>query len=183
MANGPSIDKEKFLSSIWLLVSLMGIFAGVLHCRFYSFKQEFACDRKLCSFSITSQPLVTFLSSDLLKAEIMDNSQMTTNSHGLRFIYNAPAEPGSRFKVAKSIIFTHATMREAEAKAGYNDVVNFKGSDIKRINSFNLAKATTTTYFGITFITMGTISAVLSGMFGRWSKHRIGYNENDKKRY
>lgn len=183
MANGPSVDKEKFLSSIWLLISLIGIFSGVLHCRFYSFKQEFSCDRKLCSFSVTSLPLITFSSSDLLRAEIIDNFDNLTISKALRISYNAPAEFGSRFKIAKSIIFTYPTMREGEAKEGYDNVVNFKGSDARRMNSINLVKATSTTYLGLILITMGSVSAVLSGIFGRWSKHRIGYNEYDKKRY
>ena len=66
---------------------------------------------------------------------------------------------------------------EVEAKKGYDAVQDYKRSDAKRLDRVHIESKKSTTVPGLILIVAGSISAILSGLFGQWSKHRIDYNK------
>lgn len=182
MAGKPSVNQDRFFSSIWLLLSLVCVLAGFLHCRINSYSFDFKCDQKMCTLSGTGQPLVTFASVDLVGAVIHEIAKPKPD-HGekvvrtLKVSYNAPAEAGSRFKVVKSALFTPHDMGETEATAGHKAVLDFKRADAKRVDKVHLHDSKSTTTPGLVLLIAGGVSALMSLLLGQWSKHKIDYNK------
>jgi|Transcript_34630 hypothetical protein len=178
-SNAP-VNKDKFLSSIWLLISLFCVFVGFLHCQASSYRYELLCDDKTCVMKGTSQPTLTISRADLLKPDIFEITKTVPTDHivrTLQIFYNAPAEPGSRFKVTKNSIFTPYDMGETKVNEGYEAIQKYIRSDALRSDNLHLVHNKSTTMLGLIFGIGGSISTILSLLFGSWSKHRINYQE------
>ena len=182
MAGKPSVNQDSFVSSIWLLLSLVCAFAGYLHCRSDSYSYEFKCDQKICNVYGTGQAPLSFPSADLIKATIIEIAKPKPDQgekvvRTLQISYNTPAEPGSRFKVTKNIQFTPHDIGEVKAKTGFDAVQDYKRADAKRIDKVHLQSNKSTSTPGLALMIAGSVSAVLSIFLGTWSKHRIDYSK------
>lgn len=178
--NNASVNKDKFLSSIWLIISLFCVFIGFLHCQMSSYRFELIGDDKKCDMRGTSQATLTFSRADMLKPDIFEITKTVPTDHivrTLQIFYNAPAEPGSRFKVTKNAIFTPHDMGEKKVNEGYDAIQNYIRSDALRSDKIHLVHSQSTTTLGLIFGISGSISTILSLLFGSWSKHRINYQE------
>lgn len=179
-----SVNKDKLLSSIWLIVSLFSVFVGFLLCQASSYRFELLCDNLKCEMKGTSQTTLTILRADMLKPDIFEISKKVPTDHVIRTIqlfYNAPAEPGSRFKVMKNSIFTPHDMGEKKVNEAYNDIQDYLRSDAKRTDKLHVVDSKSTTTAGLILGIGGLISAILSIILGSWSKHRINYQENKRR--
>lgn len=178
----PAVNKEKFVSSIWLIVSVVIIFIGFLHCRVYSFDYEMNCDVKMCKLSGTSQNTLHIPRADLLSVEITEIPNVISIdgpnkiSRTLRFYLNLPAEPGSRFKVKKNVLFTPHDMGEKYSQTAYQSAQQYMKADANRKEALLLSNSQSTTTIGIISMVIGAVSALLSLILGQWSQHKIDYN-------
>ena len=182
MKKGASVNKDRFLSSIWLMVSLLAAFAGYLRCRSYSFSYIFRCDQDSCIITRTNETLISFPSADLAQVEIMDifdqkDHQRNKVGNTLKVWYDTPADVGSRFKITVSIALTPHDLGKTVAKAGFDAFQDFKRSGVGKKDTIDLSYSKSTTPLGLAMILIGSMSALMSAVYGRWSKHRINYSK------
>ena len=182
MTNKASVNKDRFLTSVWLIISLLFAFAGYLHCRSYSFSYIFRCNQDSCFITRTNETLISFASGDLKRVEITDVSdQKDFKRHKmgstLKVWYEAPADVGSRFKITVNIALTPHDLGRTVAKAGFDAVQDFKSTGRGKKDTLYLSYSKSMTPLGFAMILIGSISALVSVVYGRWSKHKIDYSK------
>lgn len=179
------VNKWVLMSLVWLFVSLFVVYYGIRWCSHYSFSYSISCNMNSCVYTasdvngknITEIDRVDLRRVDTVRldsngsvVEVGDGNRRSPgynkNGYSVQLSYNRPAEPGSRLKVEKTMLFSPKDMGRRNARSCSSKIFTYIDKTKDKVE-YSYSK--TITLVGILLILFGIFSSVLSCVLGQWS--------------
>jgi hypothetical protein len=180
--NGVSFSTLNFsvlLSIIWLLCSLGAVGLGFWHCRNRASNFGLNCTLNECELIRNREAPINFLRKDLTSAtyvrinadnEVVDTSKMKSKQarsfgYSVELKFQWAEDINSRFKAEKKTLFALEDMGSGLAKRSTSKIT--KGIS-KSGEPLNEKYGSWVTAIGLLSIIFGSLSALISLLFGQW---------------